>query len=195
MNESASKSQIRKAVRAQRAKLDAASRMAADVAVARQLEQIPELQRAQHFAVYWAVSGELTLLSTCAFLRRAGKHVYLPVCLAGKRLRFAPFAPSAELVLNRYGIPEPTGDSSTHRMAGDLDALLLPLTAFDRLGNRLGSGAGYYDRCLAESVQGGGAKPLCIGVGFALQEVAALPCGALDVRMDMMVTESETIRF
>jgi 5-formyltetrahydrofolate cyclo-ligase len=70
---------------------------------------------------------------------------------------------------------------------GDWDVVIVPLLAFDRRGHRLGYGKGFYDRLLATS------SGTTIGVGFAAQEVDALPAEAHDIRLDWIVTEREVI--
>jgi 5-formyltetrahydrofolate cyclo-ligase len=64
---------------------------------------------------------------------------------------------------------------------------LVPLLAFDRLGYRLGRGAGLYDRTL-ELLRATG-KVLAIGIAFAGQEISAVPHDAFDQRLDWIVTE------
>jgi 5-formyltetrahydrofolate cyclo-ligase len=65
--------------------------------------------------------------------------------------------------------------------------VIVPLLAFDRRGHRLGYGKGYYDRLLAAS------QATTIGVGFAAQEIDALPAQAYDIALDYVITEHEVI--
>ena len=65
--------------------------------------------------------------------------------------------------------------------------VLTPLLAFDRKGFRLGYGGGYYDRTLAELRRTG--EVTAIGLGFAAQELAALPSEPWDQTLDMILTE------
>jgi 5-formyltetrahydrofolate cyclo-ligase len=71
---------------------------------------------------------------------------------------------------------------------GDWDLVIVPLLAFDRRGHRLGYGKGYYDRLLAAS------PVTTIGVGFAAQEIDALPAKAHDIALDWVITEREVIQ-
>ena len=76
----------------------------------------------------------------------------------------------------------------------DLDLVLVPLTAFDRSGRRLGMGGGYYDRSFAflgEVVRP--AQPLLVGIGYAFQEVATLPAQDWDIALDFIATDKELI--
>ena len=70
---------------------------------------------------------------------------------------------------------------------GDWDVVIVPLLAFDRRGHRLGYGKGYYDRLLAAS------RAASIGVGFAAQEIDALPAEAHDMALHYVITERELI--
>lgn len=70
--------------------------------------------------------------------------------------------------------------------------VIVPLVGFDRAGNRLGYGGGYYDRTLA-ALRRGGAGPRAIGLAFAAQELAAIPTEPTDQPLDLIVTERETI--
>jgi 5-formyltetrahydrofolate cyclo-ligase len=71
---------------------------------------------------------------------------------------------------------------------GDWQLAIVPVLAFDRRGYRLGYGKGYYDRLLA-------AGPVTtIGVGFAAQEIDALPAEPHDIALDWIITEREVIR-
>jgi 5-formyltetrahydrofolate cyclo-ligase len=70
---------------------------------------------------------------------------------------------------------------------GDWELVIVPLLAFDRRGHRLGYGKGYYDRLLATR------SCTTIGVGFASQEIDALPDEEHDITLDWIITEREVI--
>ena len=63
---------------------------------------------------------------------------------------------------------------------------MVPAVAFDRKGNRLGRGKGYYDRLLA------GSKATKVGVGYEFQLLGEIPAEPHDIRMDMVITQSAT---
>jgi 5-formyltetrahydrofolate cyclo-ligase len=113
--------------------------------------------------------------------------VAVPVILApGEALRFRRWTPQARMVPGDFGalIPE-AGDWIEPRV------LIVPLLAFDRRGYRLGYGGGFYDRTL-EGLRARG-PVTAIGFAFAAQEVAAVPTEATDQRLDLIITEDETI--
>lgn len=70
--------------------------------------------------------------------------------------------------------------------------LIVPLAAFDRAGNRIGYGGGYYDRTL-ELLRGQG-PVTAIGLAFASQELPSIPAESFDQPLDMIVTCREIIR-
>ncbi len=74
----------------------------------------------------------------------------------------------------------------------DPDLVILPLVGFDRTGVRLGHGRGYYDRAIA-ALAARGVRPTLVGIGFAAQEVEAIPAEPHDARLDWIVTENEAL--
>ncbi len=68
------------------------------------------------------------------------------------------------------------------------DLILLPLLGFDREGNRIGQGAGHYDRALELRP-----SALRIGIAWSVQEVSAIPADPWDVPLDAIMTEAEWI--
>jgi 5-formyltetrahydrofolate cyclo-ligase len=79
-----------------------------------------------------------------------------------------------------------------------LDLVLVPLIAFDRVGNRLGSGHGYYDQAFQFLIQAGGCKlnrPILCGLAYSIQYVPKIPCLSTDVPLDIVITEKGIIYF
>ena len=143
---------------------------------------------AERIAFYWPADGEINLLPLLRMSLHRGKQCYLPV-VENNRLEFREFRCGYTLKRNRYGIPEPQGTSAcaTHR----LDVILLPLVAFDVDCNRLGMGAGFYDRTLASCVR---QKPLRVGVAHELQKVARLPIDSWDVPLHAIISDRRLYR-
>jgi 5-formyltetrahydrofolate cyclo-ligase len=174
--------------------LDARQRVAAAAGVLRSLATLPEFLTGPHVAGYWAIRGELPLNAAEASVHRRGQQYFLPVLGPARQLGFADYAPGTPLTNNRYGIPEPTDAAGLQRSAREMDVILLPLLAFDRDGNRLGTGGGWYDTSLAFlHDRPRPATPLLVGVGYALQQVPAVPAEPWDVRLDCVATEEELI--
>lgn len=185
---------IRAQMREQRSRLSAAERIAAANGVVESLEQLPEFLVDRRVAGYWAVGGELPLHAAVARLNARGQQYCLPIVGDDRRLRFAPLKTNADVRANRYGIPEPQHADVDLLAPQNLDLVLVPLTAFDRSGRRLGMGAGYYDRSFAflrEKARP--AQPLLVGIGYAFQEVAELPVHEWDIALDFIATDKELI--
>jgi 5-formyltetrahydrofolate cyclo-ligase len=139
---------------------------------------------------YWPLGSELDVRPALLHFKQTGCAVALPVSgPRGTALVFRDWDPVLPTAAGRYGIQEPDASRPVIQPA----VLLVPLLAFDRSGQRLGYGAGYYDRTL-DALRARG-PVVAVGVAFAAQEVAAVPCGPHDERLDWIVTERETLRF
>ena len=174
--------------------LSAPERLTAAAALANTLESLPEFLVDRHVAGYWAVAGEMPLHAVYASLRAREQIYLLPLTDADHTLRFAAWQAGAALRNNRYGIPEPDAPTTAQVSPDELDLVLLPLLGFDRRGNRLGSGGGYYDRSFAFlRSMARPARPVLVGIGYHFQEVAELIPESWDVKLDFIVTERELI--
>jgi 5-formyltetrahydrofolate cyclo-ligase len=185
---------LRARMSAHRNELDAKQRIAAAAGVLHSLETLPEFMTDTNVAGYWAVRGELPLNLAVASLQRRAQRYFLPVLGEARHLRFAEYLRDAPLQANRFGIPEPAPTPEDCATAHDMDVILLPLLAFDRRGHRLGTGGGWYDTTLAFLRDlPRPAAPLLVGVGYAFQEVTAVPDQPWDVPLDYIATDAELI--
>ncbi len=182
---------LRRQLRAYRRTLSAADRLRAAEVVAAHLHDFTPLLDAERVAGYWAVDGELPLHEVVGQALRRGQRYCLPVLDEGQRLRFRSWRSGEPLTANRYGIPEP---SEGEEIAPEtINLVLLPLLAFDVSGNRLGSGAGYYDRTFAFRRAADAAAPLLVGIGYAFQQRDAVPAADWDVPLDVACTDAGMI--
>ena len=100
------------------------------------------------------------------------------------RCGFLQWQPGDELIEGAFGLMQPKSSAPTLTP----DIVLVPLVAFDRALNRLGQGAGHYDRALSiiDNVQ-------TIGIAWSVQEAGAIPADPWDVPLDAILTEKEWI--
>ncbi len=127
----------------------------------------------------WPLPGEPSLVPAWHALHGRGHRIALPETTPpGAPLVFRSWTPAALLRPGRFGTLHPEGPSLRPEI------VFVPLLAWDRRLNRLGYGGGYYDRTLAALPDA-----VAIGVGFAAQEVAAVPVGPYDVPLDAVLTE------
>jgi len=139
---------------------------------------------------FMPLKTEINPLPLMRKLADAGASLALPAIAGrGRPLHMRAYAFGDVLHSGQWGIREPMPDAPEV----DPDILLVPLLAFDRLGHRLGFGAGYYDMTLTALRT---RKPVvAIGIGFAAQEIPAVPVTPRDAPLDLMLTEQETIDF
>lgn len=141
-------------------------------------------------SAYVAIGDEADPAPLIAALRSRGHTIALPrVVRKSERLAFHVYEPGATLVPGVFGLSQPAPDWPE----AVPDVLVVPLLAFDDQGNRLGYGAGFYDRTLADlrSCK----KVLAVGYAFAGQEAPAVPHHAGDQPLDWVVTEERARRF
>ena len=150
---------------------------------------LPLLDRFRHgltVASYVPIGSEAdpSLVARAAVER--GCAIVLPhVTVRSQPMRFLAWDSDADL------IPGPLGLHQPHHEAAALapDIVLTPLLAFDSHLNRLGQGAGYYDRAFAQFPEA-----LRIGIAWSVQQVGSLPAEPWDMPLHAVLTEQEWIR-
>jgi len=121
-------------------------------------------------------------------LIRRKKRVVVPIIQQETRtLRLSCLTDTSCLVTSTFQVMEPIG-SEIPANPRDVQAVVVPMLAFDRHGHRLGYGAGYYDRFLENNLH-----LLKIGLAFSCQETPAIPSDSHDIRMDLIITEDGVI--
>jgi 5-formyltetrahydrofolate cyclo-ligase len=184
-----SKSDLRTAALAAREALSPQQRAAAAEAIA--ARKLPfEIAPGIIVSGYSPIRNEIDPVPLMRQLAERGAHLALPAVMArGKSLAFRAWSPSDRLMLGPLGILEPS-PAATELIP---DIMLVPLAAFDRLGHRIGYGAGHYDFTLAHLRK---VKPVtAIGLAFAAQEIEAVPALSHDVPLDYVLTETEAFDF
>ena len=189
MDAPAERRALRREMRRRRRTLSEADRYASARALSRRLAGSHWFINSQAIAVYLPNDGEISLLPLVARAWSMGKRTYLPK-LFGPKLWFLPFHARTTFVGNRFAIPEPVAPARRRIRPMFLDLVLFPLVAFDRTGNRLGMGGGYYDRTFEamrrRTVWRG---PKRVGVAYEFQRVDTLHAADWDVPLDAIATE------
>jgi 5-formyltetrahydrofolate cyclo-ligase len=184
-----SKAELRTAALAKRDALSDKQRAAKAKALAKQGLPIAITQGAI-VSGYSPIRSEIDPVPLMRALAALGARLALPAVMArGKSLAFRAWSPDDRLMLGPLGILEPSP------AAAELipDIMLVPLAAFDRLGHRIGYGAGHYDYTLAHLRK---TKVItAIGLGFAAQEIEAVPALSHDVALDYVLTETAMFDF
>lgn len=140
-------------------------------------------------AFYLASDGEINTFPAIKKALRETCKIFIPAVEENNGLIFRRFNLFSPLIKNQFGIGEPRTESIP---AIELDIIFLPLVGFDKRGNRLGMGGGYYDRAL-EALEGNKRRPLFIGLAYDEQEVNSIERDTWDIRLDCIVTERGAI--
>jgi 5-formyltetrahydrofolate cyclo-ligase len=97
---------------------------------------------------------------------------------------FYPVTDLKNLKLGPFGIQEPTSPKAADWE--EMDLVLVPGLAFDRKGNRLGFGKGFYDRVLPHLKK----SCLVVGLGYSFQLVDQVPVGTHDAPVKFVLCEN-----
>ncbi len=180
------KKAVRGRVRDAREAMDPASRSEASLKIAHRFLDLPELGSARTVMAFWSFGSEVDTAPLMSALRQRGHTVALPR-IVDAELQPQVYEEGDPFTETSFGAKEP----SIGRVLGpeDVDIVVTPGVAFDLSGARVGYGGGYYDRFF----------PLCgglrAGICFDLQIVQEpLPGGAFDLPVDVILTESRTLR-
>lgn len=185
------KKDLRRRNKSLRGKLGAQELASAAKAAARNSLNLPGLLKAQHVLSYIPFGGELDPSKIEAQL---SAHIYLPKITHFRLARMQFFPAASRRRVNHYGINEPCGDVAPFDVR-KLDAVIMPLVAFNRNGDRLGQGAGFYDRAFAfRGFSSTSTRPLLIGLAYHFQEAPELVSEAWDIPLDAIITDQELIK-
>ncbi|OOF60147.1 5-formyltetrahydrofolate cyclo-ligase [Rodentibacter myodis] len=180
MNIQQQRQQIRQQVRKTRANLTALQQQQAEQSITIQALNLIEQYQAQNIALYFSFDGEISTGALIKALWQQNKNVFLPVLhpFAKHHLLFLRYLPDTPLVQNRFGIWQPKLNVQNVLPLNKLDILFTPLVAFDKQGNRLGMGGGFYDRTLQNWQE---KSFIPIGLAHACQQLENLPIEHWDV--------------
>ena len=182
---------LRKSVRKKLAGLSPAVAHAKSMAASKRLLALPEFDRARVVMIYLPLPGELDVTPIALRGWQEQKVIAAPKTSWDDRHIIPLEIRSLEtgLVTGNYGLREPAdGEPIPPDL---LDLVIVPGLAFDRKGNRLGRGAGFYDRFLASPHL----RAVTVGMAWREQVVEKVPVKKNDIPVHMLVTDEEALRF
>jgi len=159
------------------------------------LVSLPEFIKASTVMSYMDFRNEVRTREIIAFCLSNGKRVAAPRVDksggkgASKLVAYEIRDLEKDFEPGTFGLLEPRTDESRIVAPEEVDLVLVPGVVFDRKGNRIGFGAGYYDRFLART------RNDCIkaAVAFDFQVLDEIPAEEHDIPMDIIITESGVI--
>jgi 5-formyltetrahydrofolate cyclo-ligase len=162
--------------------------------VAAQVIQLRSFLEASHIGCYLSIEGELDPMPIMQCADSLKKQLYLPVIANTtdphhESLQFYGYNLGDPLFKGLHGISAPAHRTALPRDVAELDLIIAPLVAFDSDCNRLGRGAGHYDRTLNAIKQRHGRLPYLIGLAYEFQKVPQIVTDKWDVPFDTIVTE------
>lgn len=154
---------------------------------------LPAYRSARTVMWYVDAGSEVRTRHTLPEALTHGKRVVVPYCIVEtNELELFHLEDMSELVEGAYKILEPREDlrkvPAKILQPEELDLVMVPGTAFDARGGRMGQGKGYYDRLLARARKD---APL-VALAFECQMFPSIPVDAHDVYMDLVITEVGT---
>ena len=152
-----------------------------DRAITEKLLNLSEFKNAETVFLYYSVGREVSTTALIEKLLGEGRSTALPVSGTNGEMRFYPVIGQETLTPGKYRLPEPPLTRAVR--PGAKDIIIVPALCCDRYGNRLGHGAGYYDRYLAHSE----AFSVCLCRKALLEE--KLPAEDTDIAVSLVLSD------
>jgi 5-formyltetrahydrofolate cyclo-ligase len=179
------KAEIRELILARRDGLNSEARIEKSLMAAGLFKDSVSFEPGTVISGFFPIKSEIDPRPLMDNLKKRGAVLCLPVVVGRQKIIFRELTPGATLVDTGY---DTCGPGSEARIV-DPKIMLMPLSVFDRLGGRIGYGAGYYDRAISALVEKD-ASPMKIGLAFDCQQYDLVPQEPHDVAMDAIVTET-----
>ena len=179
------KAQMRKERLAARDAIPVGDRIEKSLVMADLASEIIEFEPGEVISGFFPIRSEADIRPLMHRLKMRGARLCLPVVLDKETVIFREISDGIPMVETGFGTTGPGPNANVM----DPDLLLVPLSAFDATGHRIGYGAGHYDRAIARLLAKG-MVPRLIGIAFDCQEVEAVPFEPHDVPLDAVLTES-----
>lgn len=174
------KKELRKAIKAKVAQLSAEQRLDEANAVFQHIEKSSVFIKSKNILLFASLPDEIPTHHVIKRWASLNKTIYLPR-VNGNELDIIKYNPTM-LKQGSYNILEPQGNDLVS--PDILDMIIVPGVAFDKAGNRLGRGKGFYDRLLSHT------HAISIAVCFNCQLLGSIPTEPHDVPVNYIVTQS-----
>ena len=173
------KNQLRKLIRQRKKLVNVNEAKTKSEIVFSEVEAMPEFKMANVVLAFWSLPDEI---STHEFVMKwsSSKKIVLPV-VVGNDLELRLFAGFEKMEQsNHFGIMEPKAGDLVN--PSEIEFAIIPGVAFDKRGNRLGRGKGYYDRLMPQF-----GKIIKVGVAYEFQLLDSVPVDDFDLPVDLVI--------
>jgi 5-formyltetrahydrofolate cyclo-ligase len=156
--------------------------------IAKKLLSFDVLKEAKVIGIYVSMKNEVDTHNVINKLLMTGKRVCVPLINNDGTMRFIYIDSLENMIVNKFGTLEPSSINEIANM-DEIEVMVMPGVCFDRYGNRIGFGKGYYDRYLEKDNH---IKK--IGIAFDEQVInGKINIEDFDIKYDYLFTESEDI--
>jgi len=160
--------------------------------IQKRLFNLPEFKKAKTIMFYVAMGSEVRTEQMIKQALKQGKRVVVPISDVKKRkLILSELKDFDELKPGTFNILEPKKEFIRPVSAEEIDLVIVPGIAFDKKGNRIGYGMGFYDKFLTSLKK----RIPVVGLAYELQIVDAIPVDDKDVTVNKVITEKEVIKY
>ena len=153
--------------------------------------ELPEFINSKNIMLYLSFNKEVNTYPLARWCLDNGKTVIAPYCIQSKR-EIVPYIITnliGDLTKSTFGVMEPKQDILEKVNIEDIDLIIVPGVVFDENCNRIGFGAGYYDRFLPKKLK----NTPAIGIAYDYQIIDKVPTNEYDVPLDYIITQERTI--
>ncbi|NLE25737.1 MAG: 5-formyltetrahydrofolate cyclo-ligase [Clostridiaceae bacterium] len=185
------KSKLKTEIIEKRKLLDESTVKNASETIVRTLQSIPAFKQAKVVLSYMPYGKEVDIRPLNQWILDQGKVLCLPKVISKTEMEARAVNDISQgLYKSGFGVLEPTYDNELMDI-DKIELVLVPGLAFDKTGNRMGHGNGYYDRFLASCPT----NTILIGIAYAFQVFDSIPFDQYDVKVHRLITEKFTLNF
>lgn len=192
----AAKQALRKEIKRRVAALSQEEKERQSLVVSQKLFRHPKYMSAKRIAVFLSMDDEVCTQEIIKDVFKLGKSCFIPRYESSSShmdmLKLNSLQDMETLPLTSWNIRQPAADDNSREEAlaeGGLDLILMPGLGFDRSGNRLGRGKGFYDTYLERCIRHPKGKPYTIALAFKEQLCQEIPVNGNDVLIDEVLYE------
>lgn len=187
------KTEIRKEIKSRKRQYSSSQLEELSLSVLTQLSENEHLQDAHTVLMYYSLPDEVFTHAYIDQLVEQGKKVLLPAVIDEQNMIIREYSGPQDLKEGAFHIMEPIGSLYPAKQYPNIEVGVIPGMSFDKHGNRLGRGKGYYDRFLRQAI---GMHKIGICFDFQLWEgdysQPFIPTEHTDIAMDEIISGTDT---